>query len=151
MKEQILNMIKKAMLSKNEVELRTLRLIKTEFSNFENAKNATELTPDAEITILKKMVKERMQSIEEYTKGSRPDLIKKEQEEIDFINKFIPKNISDDELKGAIIAIIMVNKLSDMKGMGVVMANLKSQYGSAFDGKTAGEIYKKLITNTEPL
>lgn len=151
MKEQILNMIKKAMLSKNEVGLRTLRLIKTEFSNFENTKNATELTPDAEINILKKMVKERMYSIEEYSKANRLDLVSREQEEIDFISQFIPKSISKDELKGAIVAIIMVNKLSDMKGMGVVMTNLKSQYGSAFDGKTAGEIYKELITNTDPL
>jgi len=151
MKEQILNNIKKAMLSKNNFELNMWRLIKAEFSHVENAKDAKELTPDGEITVLKKMVKERMHSIEEYTKASRFDLVEKEQQEVDFINQFIPKSISNDQLEGSIMAIIMVNKLTDMKGMGVVMGNLKSQYGSAFDGKTAGEIYKKLITNTEQL
>jgi uncharacterized protein YqeY len=151
MKEQILNNIKKAMLSKNSFELNMWRLIKAEFSQVENAKDAKELTPDAEITVLKKMVKERIHSIEEYTKANRFDLVEKEQQEVDFINTFIPKSISNTALEGSITAIIMDNKLTDMKGMGVVMTNLKSLYGSAFDGKTAGEIYKRLITNTEQL
>lgn len=145
MKDELLGMIKKAMLSKNEIELRTLRLIKTKFTEYETAKDAKPLTPDVEIDILKKMVKERNDSIEKYTEAGRLDLVKQEQDECDIISTFIPKQITQDELKNAIIKIKELNNLTDMKGMGCVMSNLKTQYGSTFDAKSASDIYKSLI------
>ena len=145
MKDELLGMIKKAMLSKNEVELRTLRLIKTKFTEFETSKDAKPLTPDVEIDILKKMVKERNDSIEKYTEAGRLDLVKQEQDECNFISTFIPKQITEEELKNSIIKIKELNNLTDMKGMGCVMTNLKTQYGSTFDAKSASDIYKSLI------
>lgn len=145
MKDELLSMIKKAMLSKNEVELRTLRLIKTKFTEFETSKDDKPLTPDAEIDILKKMVKERNDSIEKYTEAGRLDLVKQEQDECNFISTFIPKQITEEELKNSIIKIKELNNLTDMKGMGCVMTNLKTQYGSTFDAKSASDIYKSLI------
>lgn len=145
MKEDLLEMIKKAMLSKNETELRVLRLIKTKFMEYETAKGAKPLTSETEIDVLKKMVKERKDSIEKYREAGRLDLVKQEQDECDFISTFIPKQVSEEELKETIIKIINLNNLSDMKGMGCVMTNLKTQYGTSFDSKTASDIYKSLI------
>ena len=95
MKEELLGLIKKAMLSKNAVQLRTLRLIKTEFGEFEKAKDAKVLTPEAEIGIINKMVKERNDSIEKYTEAGRLDLVQQEQDEKDFLMTFLPTQMSD--------------------------------------------------------
>lgn len=145
MKTELLSLIKKAMLSKNQVELNVLRLIKTEFMKFETAKNAGELNDAAEINILKGMVKQRNQSIEEYTKAGRMDLVEKEKAEIEVIETFLPQMVSEDELKGVISSLINTNGITDMKGMGIVMNSLKSTYGSSFDAGLANRLFKQQI------
>jgi len=142
MKNEIMSLIKKAMLAKDVVKLRVLRLIKTAFTNFETAKNAVVLDEAAELNILKGMVKQRKQSIVEFTEAGRMDLVEQEQEEITILETFLPTMVSEDELKGAILALIQVNKITDMKGMGSVMSALKARYGASFDAGLVNKIFK---------
>lgn len=145
MKTELVSMIMEAMKSKDEIRLRVLRLIKTEFMKFETTKNASELNDSAEINILKAMIKQRNQSIEEYTKANRMDLVDSEKAEIEIIETFLPKMVSEDVLKNAINDIIHTNGITDMKGMGIVMNSLKSSYGSLFDAGLANRLFKQKI------
>ena len=145
MKTELMSLIKESMLAKNEVRTRTLRLIKTEFMKFETAKNATELNESAEINILKAMIKQRDQSVEQYTEANRFDLAEQEKLEIEIIESFLPKMLSEDELKGAIFAVVKLNNITDMKGMGIVMNSLKSSYGSLFDAGLANKLFKNIL------
>jgi hypothetical protein len=146
MKTELMSLIKESMLSKNEVRTRTLRLIKTEFMKFETAKNATILDESAEIDILKGMIKQRNQSVEQYTEANRFDLAEQENLEIEIIESFLPKMVSEDELKGAIIAAINVNNITDMRGIGIVMKSLKESYSSNFDAGLANKLFKQILS-----
>lgn len=138
MKTELLSLIKKAMLSKNEVELRVLRLIKTEFMNFETAKNATELTPVKEIEILNKMIKQRKDSVEKYKEAHRFDLAEQEEKEIEIIEKFLPSKPTDEELTAYAKEVISKGD----GNMGSYINAIKLKFPSA-DGKTVANIVKE--------
>ena len=136
MKEELLGLIKKAMLSKNAVQLRTLRLIKTEFGEFEKAKDAKVLTPEAEIGIINKMVKERNDSIEKYTEAGRLDLVQQEQDEKDFLMTFLPTQMSDG---------LILQKIKELMfpSIGECMKYFKENYSGRYDGKNVSKIYNE--------
>ena len=145
MKAELNSLIKEAMISKNEIRLKVLRLIKSKFSEFETAKNAVELTDEAEVNILKGMVKQRAQSIEAYYNANRYDLVESEKAEILVIESFLPAMVSDSELKSYIESVLTSKGITDMKGMGIVMGSLKSKYGSSFDAGVANKLFRELL------
>jgi len=138
MKIDLVSLIKTAMLSKNTFELGVLRLIKAEFMNFENAKNATVLTETAELNIINKMIKQRKDSIAEYTKANRQDLIDNEQSEINFLLKFLPEGPSEEEVNNYSIDVVS-------KGggnMGSYIKEIKLKFPNT-DGKLIADLVKK--------
>lgn len=137
MKEQLLELIKKAMLSKNAVELRTLRLIKTEFGEVEKSKDAKVLTPEVEINIINKMVKERNDSIEKYTEAGRLDLVKQEQEEKDFLLTFLPKQLDVFDIR-----IILCD--CQFQTIGDCMKYFKENYSGRYDGKLVSQTFNEI-------
>ena len=141
MKNELLNLIKKAMLSKNQIELNTIRAIKTKFTEFENAKNAPELTEDVEITILNKMVKERIETAEIYTANNRPELAAKEKEEAAIISKFLPKEATREEIEAFVLTLPSYTQ----KEMGSTINAVKASVKNA-DGKLVSEIVRAHIT-----
>jgi len=145
MKEKINELIKQAMLSHNSVELRTFRLIKTEFGEFQNAKNAKVLNEVAEINILNKMIKERKDSIEKYTEANRLDLVKQEQEEIEVIKRFLPEDVSEEDLRNYVLHLVVVKGLYKM---GDIIQQTKSKYPTA-DGKLLSDIIKIELYNNQ--
>src|SRR5215469_16842148 len=86
------------------------------------------------LSALTKMIKQRQESVELYKKGGRDDLVKQEQQEIDIISGYLPKQMSEDELKAAVAAVI--------KDMGRVMAALKERYAGKMDFAKAGGLVK---------
>ncbi len=98
---------------------------------------------DAEIIdMLQKMVRQRQESIEMYTKGNRPELAAKEQGEIDVINRYLPKQLSDADTEAAIAAIVAETGASSIKDMGKVMGLLKERFAGQLDfaqGRRPGE------------
>lgn len=140
MKTELLSLIKKAMLSKNEVELRVLRLIKTEFMNFETAKNASELTLDEEIKILNRMIKQRRESAEQYKEAHRFDLAEAEEKEIIVIKNFLPTEPTEEEITAFATEIV-----SQVGGnMGAYIKEIKIKYPTA-DGKLVAKIVQQLM------
>ena len=105
-KDIIDSLIKRSMLEKEPVRTEVLRAIKNEFLVYQTAKNAKPLDDAAEIAILNKMKKQRYDSFAQYGEAGRADLAKKESDEIDIINEFLPKLANYTEIVNTILSII---------------------------------------------
>ena len=112
LEQQIMTEMKEAMKSKNEATLRGLRAIKAEIIKAKTEPGAGgEITSEKETSLLQKMVKQRRDSLDIYTQQNRSDLAQKEQEEIAVIEKFLPKQLSSDELKAELQQILTKKEL----------------------------------------
>jgi uncharacterized protein len=143
---QINTDIKTAMLAKDEIGLRTLRAIKSAILIAKTAGGApTEMSEAEEVKLLQKMVKQRRDSLEIYEAQNRPDLATKEKEEIAVIEKFLPKQMTEDELRTAIAAIIAETGASSAADMGKVMGAASKALAGKAEGKLISEMVKKLL------
>lgn len=144
--ENIDQSIKAALLGKDQVTLRGLRAIKAALLVAKTEKGASEnLTEEAEIKILQKMVKQRKESAEIYNQQNRQDLLSIELEEVSVIESFLPKALSPEELEIAIKSIIEETGASSVKDLGKVMGLASQRLGGSADGKSISAIAKALL------
>ena len=134
--EQINADLKKAMLERDAVTRDTLRMVKSELLTLDN--------PD-ELAVLSRAVKSRRDSIKSYLEGGRQDLADKEQAEIEVIERYLPKQLSEDEAREAISTIIEELGLSSKKELGKVMKEVKTRYPGQIDGRMASSIAGQLL------
>ena len=132
------------MLDKDVFVRDTLRLVTSEIKRFEVDKRQ-EPTDDDIIAILKRMAKQRKDSIQQYKDGGRPDLEEIEQNELDLLDKYLPQALNGDALKGALQAIISEHNFSGMQDMGNVMKELRSRHPNA-EMSEASSIVKNLLS-----
>lgn len=135
--EQINADLKKAMLARDTVTRDTLRMVKSELLTLDN--------PD-ELAVLTRAVKSRRDSISSYVDGGRQDLADKEQAEIDVIQRYLPKPLSDDEAREAVAAIVTEVGASTKKDLGKVMKEVRGRYPGQIDGKLASTIAGELLS-----
>ena len=142
LRDDINNAVKEAMKAKDERKLSTLRMVNSTIKNADIDARGSGKPPlsDADIlAVLQKMIKQRQESVELYQKGGRDDLVKQEQEEIAIISGYLPKQMSDDEMKAAIEAAVKESGAAGMKDMGKVIAVLRAKYAGQMDfGKASG-------------
>jgi hypothetical protein len=144
---EVMAQMKDAMKAKNEALLRGLRAIKAEIIKAKTEPGANgEITVDGEMKLLQKLVKSRKDSLEIYQQQNRPDLATKESEEIAVIEKFLPKQMSEEELKAAIAAIITETGAAGPQDMGKVMGIASKQLAGKADGKTIAATVKELLS-----
>lgn len=135
--------IKQAMLAKDQAKLRGLRAIKAAILLAKTEKgHAEELDQDAEIKILQKLVKQRKESATIYKDQGRDDLFQVEQEEIDVISQFLPKQLDQAEIEAIVVRIIQETGATSIKEMGKVMGAANKELAGKADGKLIGEIVK---------
>jgi uncharacterized protein YqeY len=135
--------IKKAMLAKNQVQLRGLRAIKAALLLAKTEKgSAEEVTEDAELKILQKLIKQRKESSDIYKQQGREDLALVEDEEIEVIGGFLPKQLEKAEVEVVISEIIRNTGASSMKDMGKVVGLANKELAGKADGKLIAEIVK---------
>jgi uncharacterized protein YqeY len=147
LEQKIMAELKTAMLAKDEKTVRSLRAIKAAIILAKTAEGAGgELKEEDEIKLLQKLVKQRKDSLEIFQQQNRTDLAAKEQEEIEVIEKFLPKQLSTDELKVIIAKIVADTGASSPADMGKVMAAATKQLAGKADGKTISSIVKELLT-----
>src|ERR1051325_182773 len=128
LEQKIMTAMKEAMLAKNEAALRGLRAVKTAIVLGKTAEGGgKELTEGQEIRMLQKLIKQRKDSLAIFEQQNRGDLAKKEKEEIEVIEKFLPKQLSADELKVLIKNIITETGATNIKDMGKVMGLASKQ------------------------
>ena len=139
--------LKTAMLAKDEKTVRSLRAIKAAIILAKTSEGAGgEVTPDAEIKLLQKLVKQRKDSLEIFTQQNREDLASKEREEIEVIEKFLPKPLSEDEIRVELKKIIETTGASSPADMGKVMGVATKQFAGRADGKTISNLVKELLS-----
>jgi len=147
LRDNINNALKEAMKAKNERAVSTLRLINSSFKNADiEARGAGKTLGEAELlAVLQKMIKQRQESAELYDKGGRPELATQEREEIAIISGYLPKQMSDDEVKAAIEAAVKETGAAGMKDMGKVIGVLRGKYAGQMDfGKASGLVKARL-------
>ena len=148
LEEKIMTDLKAAMLAKDEKTLRSLRAIKAAIIVAKTSEGAGGvLKEEDEVKLLQKLVKQRKDSLEIFEKQNREDLAQKEREEIEVIEKFLPKQISGEELKEIIAGIIKQTGASSAADMGKVMGLANKQLAGQADGKTIAATVKELLTN----
>lgn len=146
LEQQIMTDLKAAMLAKDEAALRSLRAIKAAILLAKTAEGGNgEVSAEDEIKLLQKMVKQRKDSLEIFQQQNRPELAKKEEEEIAVIEKFLPKQMSTEEVKAALTDIIAAVGASSPADMGKVMGAATKQLAGKADGKTISALVKELL------
>jgi uncharacterized protein YqeY len=147
LEEKVMAQMKDAMKAKDEAALRGLRAIKAEIIKAKAEPGAGgQISPEAEIKMLQKMLKQRKDSLEIYQKQDRADLAQKEQEEISLIEKFLPQQMSEEELKSVLQNIIEETGASSPADMGKVMGAATKQLAGKADGKTISAAVKELLS-----
>ena len=147
LEQKIMTDLKTAMLAKDEKGLRALRAIKAAILLAKTSEGAGgELKEEDETKLLQKLVKQRKDSLEIYQQQNRSDLAQKEQEEIEVIEKFLPKQLSPDELQLEIKKIIAETGATSPADMGKVMAVDAKRLAGKADGKTISAAVKELLS-----
>ena len=140
--------MKKAMLAKDEAALRSLRAIKAAILLAKTAEGATgDLSEEAEIKLLQKMVKQRKDSLEIFQQQSRPELAQKESEEIAVIEKFLPRQLDEAALRTILKEMMGRVGAVSAADMGKVMGVANKELAGKADGKTIASIVKELLSS----
>ena len=150
LKETIETEYKNALKAKDKTKISTYRLILSSIKDLDimnrSGPNKKE-TDDEDIKkLLKKMVKQRAESIDIYKKNNRNDLLEVEQNEYDVLTSFLPKQLGEEDTKKICSEIISTLGASSMKDMGKVMGELKKQHADEIDFSKAGPLIKELLS-----
>ena len=141
--------LKTAMLAKDEKALRSLRAIKAAILLAKTSEGSgRELKEDDEIKLLQKLVKQRKDSLEIFEQQKRTDLAQKEKEEIEIIEKFLPKQLSAEEIKAELATIISEVGATSPADMGKVMGTASKKLAGKADGKTISVLVKELLSKS---
>jgi hypothetical protein len=147
LEQKVMAEMKDAMKSKNEGALRGLRAIKAAIIIAKTSEGARgELKEEDETKLLQKLVKQRRDSLEIFKKQNREDLAQKEQEEISIIERFLPKQMTAEELKIPLSEIISQLGASSPADVGKVMAAATRQFAGKADGKVISAAVKELLS-----
>jgi uncharacterized protein YqeY len=147
LEKNVNDQLKTAMLAKDEKSLRALRAIKAAILLAKTSEGANgELKPEDEIKMLQKLVKQRKDSEEIFRQQNRPELAQKEAEEIEVIEKFLPRQMDVEELKAELHRIITEVGATSPADMGKVMGAATKQLSGKADGKTISTTVKELLS-----
>jgi uncharacterized protein YqeY len=144
LEEKINTELKAAMLSRDEAALRALRAVKSAILLAKTSGGGT-ISPEDEMKMLQKLVKQRKESLEIYQSQDRADLAKGEMEEIAVIEKFLPKQIGEEEIKEELKKIIAQVGASSAADMGKVMGVASKHFAGKADNKVVSQLVKQLL------
>ena len=144
LKEKLMDDLKEAMREKNTNKKNAIQMVRTAILQIEKDKGI-EVEDEKVLEIIAKEVKTRKDSILEFEKGGREDLVNQAKEEIETLSVYLPKQLSVEEIKEKVSAIISRIGATSMKDMGAVMKEAKAEIGTAADGKTINEVVKELL------
>lgn len=146
LEEKVMAEMKEAMKSKNEAGLRGLRAIKAEIIKAKTEPGANgQVSEEVELKMLQKMMKQRKDALEIYQQQNRQDLAQKEQEEIAIIERFLPAQMNDEDLKKALREIIAETGATSPADMGKVMGAATKKLSGRADGKSISAAVKELL------
>lgn len=133
-----------AMKAQDREKLSTIRMLQSALKN-EQINSGHELSDEEALAVIRKAVKQRQDSIEQYTKGGRPELAAKEQSEIDVLKSYLPAELSDEEVEAGVREIIASTGAASKKDLGKVMKEATARYKGRVDGKKLQELVSRLL------
>ena len=148
LRDKINDGMKGAMKAQDKLRTSTLRLVNAAIQNADiEARTAGKqpLTDDEVLGLMQKLIKQRQEAVELYTKGGRQELADQERQEIKIIQGFLPQQMGEPEMKAAISEVIKQEGATSVKDMGKVMAALKSAYAGRMDFGKASGVVKGLL------
>ena len=146
LEERINEDIKAAMLAREKEKLNALRAIKSAILLAKTSKGAADtMSEEAEIKLLKQLVKQRQDSAAIYKEQNRDDLYQEEKAQLDVISAYLPQMMSEEEIEATLKQIIADNGFAGMKDMGKVMGMATKAFAGKADNKTVSDIVKRLL------
>ena len=142
----IIEAIKNAMKDKDKVALDSLRAVKSQIMLLKTEAKGAEVSREQEIAILQRMIKQRKDSYEQFTAQNRADLAEVEEAQMKVIERFLPKQLSDEELETEMKKIIAETGAESAKDLGKVMGAASKALAGKSDGKSISEMAKKLLS-----
>jgi uncharacterized protein YqeY len=142
--EQVRNDMTAAMKAQEKERLSTLRMLQSSLKN-EQINVGHELSDEETMSVIRKAVKQRIDSIEQYTNGGRPELADKERTELELLKTYLPPELSDAEVEAGIREIIASTGAQSKKDMGKVMKEATTRYKGRVDGRKVQEIVGRLL------
>ena len=133
-----------AMKARDAERLSTLRMLQSAFK-YQQIESGHELSDEEALTVIRKAVKQRLDSIEQYTKGNRPELADKERREMELLKTWLPPELTDEEIEAGIREVVASTGAQSKKDMGKVMKEASARYKGRVDGKKIQEIVSRLL------
>ena len=147
--DQINEDIKSAMKEKNKPKLEALRAIKSQLLLAATEKGAGESNEAAEVKLLQKLVKQRRDAADIYIKEKRDDLAAEELEQVTIIENYLPEQMTEQQIRSEVDAIIKATGASSMKDMGKVMGQANAKMAGKADGKIIAQLVKRALDHNE--
>ena len=144
LKEKLLEDLKNSMKEKNIVRKNVIQMVRAAILQIEKDKGI-EVDDNKILEIIAKEVKTRNDSLEDFEKGGREDLVKQAKEEIEILSEYLPKQLTREELREKLEVIVKEVGATTIKDMGKVMKVEKEQIGTAADGRSINEVVKELL------
>ncbi|MBM3243285.1 MAG: GatB/YqeY domain-containing protein [Candidatus Omnitrophica bacterium] len=147
LEEKILNEYKEAMKCKDSLKSSVISFLRAEMINLATAKKKSSLDDSEVISVIKKQIKQRKDSIEQFTKGNRLEMAQKEEKEMKILQSYLPPELSEDEIKKVIEEVVALTQSSGIKDMGKVMKEVNAKIGAAADGKLISELVRARLSS----
>jgi uncharacterized protein YqeY len=136
--------VKTAMKSGEKERLSTLRMLLTEIKN-ERIRRGAEVDEDGFVSLVRKAIKQREESVSQYRKGNREELAAKEESEIKMLEVFLPAQVDEGQIRAAIEEIVAEKGLSGPAAMGPIMKGVMARFGTSADGATINRIAREVL------
>jgi uncharacterized protein YqeY len=146
LEEKIVNDYKEAMKARDSVKSTILSTIRAEMMNLALAKKKDKCDDSDIISIFRKQVKQHEDSIEQFTKGNRMDLVDKEKKELEILKKYLPEELSPEAIKKIVEEAIATTGAQGMKDMGKVMKEVTEKVAGKADGKTVSDMVRERLS-----
>jgi uncharacterized protein YqeY len=145
LEEKIMEDLKAAMKAQDKASMRGLRAVKSALLLLKTDGSGKEITPEREIQLLQKLVKQRRESIAIFEKENRADLAEVEKEEVAVIEKYLPEALSNEDLEKFIHALILSSGATSVKDMGKVIGLASKELAGKADGRAISDMVKKCL------
>jgi uncharacterized protein len=145
LKDEVAAAMKAAMKAGKKVEVEALRSLRAAMLDLEKKQVGYEITKDDEIALLSSASKKRKEAIEQFTKGNRPELAETERQELEVIQRYLPKQLDESEIESIVSEIMSTTGVHDMNGFGRVMGEVMKQVKGRADGGLVQSVVKRLL------
>ncbi len=145
LEEKIASDFKESMKARDEVRTRTVSFLRSELKYCAIEKKKDKLDDGDVVAVLKKLIKQRQDSIEQFEKGGRQDLVQKERQELDILKKYMPQELSEAEVAGIVDEVVAATGAQSMKDMGKVMKEAMIKAQGRADSKCLSELVRKRL------